>query len=178
MPRLLLLRHAEAVAHASDGDSDRQLTPQGLADAARAGSYLRASGLFPERALSSPARRARDTLVAILRELPQKPASCELDASLYYADAGILLDVIGLTPDAVRTLLIVGHNPGLAQFARFLVNKESALPRHFPAPSLAVIELACGDWSGASAESGSLELFVNFSSTQADDPVSRKQDGS
>ncbi|MCI0599369.1 MAG: histidine phosphatase family protein [Beijerinckiaceae bacterium] len=171
MPRLLLLRHAEAVSHAPVGDSDRPLTPQGRADAARAGIYLRESCLLPDRALSSPALRARDTLDAILRELPQKPVSCELDSSLYYADAEILLDVLMRTPDAVTTLLIVAHNPGVGQFARFLVNQESTLPAHFPAPSLAVISFACGDWSNTGNRSGSVELFVNFSSTQADDQV-------
>ncbi|MCI0466780.1 MAG: histidine phosphatase family protein [Beijerinckiaceae bacterium] len=173
MSRLLLVRHAEAAAHSPAGDSDRPLTPQGTADAARMGNYLRQSCLLPGRALASPALRARATLDAILRELPRKPASCELDASLYYADAGIFLEVLARTEDAVETLLIVGHNPGVWQFARFLVNKEDGFPGHFPAPSLAVIGLGCGGWSGAGAGSGSLELFVDFSGTQIDDLASR-----
>ena len=86
MPRLLfLIRHAEAVAHAPQGDLERPLTAQGRADAARLGAYCGASGLVPELALVSPARRAHDTLAVMLQEFPQKPA-CAIEELLYGAD--------------------------------------------------------------------------------------------
>ena len=174
MPLLLLVRHAEAGAPASEGDPERPLTVQGRADAARMGAYFRESGLVFDLALVSPARRACDTLDMILRELPQKPA-CELEASLYLS-AGVdtLRDHLAQTAGWVKTLLIVGHNPGLAEFARFLVRGgESAVPRPFPAHCLAVIDFSCGDWSEAGASGGRLDRFVNFSSLPADYPASR-----
>jgi phosphohistidine phosphatase len=171
MPRLLLVRHAEAGAPASEGDPERRLTAQGRADAARMGVYFCASGLVFDLALASPARRARDTLDMILRELPQKPAY-ELEASLYNAGVDTLRDLLVQTAGWVKTLLIVGHNPGLGEFARFLVRGgDSAGLRHFPAPCLAVIDFSCGDWSEAGA--GRLDRFVNFSSMPADTPASR-----
>jgi phosphohistidine phosphatase len=170
---LLLVRHAEAVARASEGDPERRLTAQGRADAARMGAYFRASGLVFDLALVSPARRACDTLDMILWELPQKPA-CELDASLYNADVDTLRDLLVRTPASVKTLLIVGHNPGLGEFARFLVRGgESALLRQFPAPCLAVIDFPCGDWREADASGGRLDRFVNFSSLSAGNRASR-----
>jgi phosphohistidine phosphatase len=173
MPRLLLVRHAKAGAPASEGDSERRLTAKGRADAARTGAYFRASGLVFDLALVSPARRARDTLDMILRELPHKP-TCELEASLYNAGVDTLRDLLARTPASVKTLLIVGHNPALGEFARFLVRGgESAVPRHFPAPCLAVIDFSCGDWSEAGAGGGWLDRFVNFSSLPADNPASR-----
>ncbi|MDQ6703496.1 MAG: histidine phosphatase family protein [Pseudomonadota bacterium] len=173
MPRILLTRHAEAVANASEGDPERQLTAQGRADAARMGTYFRASCLVPDLAFVSPARRARETLDVILRELPQKPP-CELEALLYTAGVDTLRDLLARTPGSVKTLLIVGHNPGIREFARFLVRgQESAVPRHFPAPCLAVIDFSCGDWSGAGAGGGRLDRFVNFSGLTADTRVSR-----
>jgi phosphohistidine phosphatase len=173
LSRLLLVRHAEAVARASEGDPERRLMAQGRADAARMGAYFRASGLVFDLALVSPARRARDTFNMILRELPQKPA-CELEASLYNAGVDTLRDLLVRTSASVKTLLIVGHNPGLGEFARFLVRGgESALPRHFPAPCLAVIDFSCGDWNVAGADGGRLDRFVNFSSLPADNRPSR-----
>ncbi|MGH6852337.1 MAG: SixA phosphatase family protein [Methylocella sp.] len=173
MPRLLLIRHAEAGAPASEGDPERRLTAQGRGDAARMGAYFCASNLAFDLALVSPALRARDTLDMILRELPQKPA-CELEASLYNAGVDTLRDILARTAGWVKTLLIVGHNPGLAEFARFLVRGgESALPRHFPAPCLAVIGFSCVDWSEAGAGGGRLDRFVNFSSLPADTRASR-----
>ena len=173
MPRLLLVRHAEAGAPASDGDPERRLTAQGRVDAVRMGAYFRASCLVFDLALVSPARRARDTLDMILRELPHKPAY-ELEASLYNVGVDTLRDLLARTPASVKTLLIVGHNPGLREFARFLVRGgESAVPRHFPPPCLAVIDFPCGDWSEAGAGGGRLDRFVDFSSMPADNPASR-----
>jgi phosphohistidine phosphatase len=173
MPRLLLVRHAEAAVQASDGDSDRPLTLQGRTNAKRVGIYLGASGLIPNRAISSPALRARDTLDAILRELPPVSASYELDDTLYYADAETLIEVLAQTSGAVKTLLIVGHNPGVGEFARFLVRPESALPKHFSAPCLAVIDVLCNDWREAGAGCGRLDHFKDFASLRADDSISR-----
>ncbi|MGC2224194.1 MAG: histidine phosphatase family protein [Methylocella sp.] len=173
MPRLLLVRHAEAGAAASGADRERRLTAQGRADAARVGAYFRASGLVFDLALVSPARRACDTLDMILRELPQNPA-CEFEASLYNAGVDTLWDLLARTLASVKALLIVGHNPGLGEFARLLVRGgESAVLRHFPAPCLAVIDFSCGDWSEAGAGGGRLDRFVNFSSLPADSRVSR-----
>jgi phosphohistidine phosphatase len=173
MPRLLLVRHAEAAGQALVGDSDRPLTSQGRANAKRVGIYLRASGLIFNRAISSPALRARDTLDAILRELPQQSASCELYDALYYADAETLIEVLAQTSRSVKTLLIIGHNPGVGELARVLVKPENALPRHFSAPCLAVIDILCSDWSEAGAGCGRLNDFKDFASLQADDSISR-----
>jgi phosphohistidine phosphatase len=173
MPRLLLVRHAEAGAHAPEGDSERRLTARGRTDAARMGAYFCARGLVFDLALVSPARRARDTLDIILRELPQKPA-CELKASLYNAGVDTLRDLLAHTAGRVKTLLIIGHNPGLGEFARFLVRGgETAMPRHFPAPSLAAIDFSCGDWGEVGAGGGRMDRFVNFSSLPADNRASR-----
>ncbi len=172
MPRLLLVRHAEAAVEAPDGDSDRPLTARGRANAQRVGIYLRTSSLLPNRAISSPALRARDTLDAILRELPQESPSCEVYDALYYADSETLLDVLGETPGSVKTLLVIGHNPGVGEFARLLLRPYNAPPKHFSAPCLAVIDMLCGNWSEAGVGCGRLELFKDFSDSQADDSVS------
>jgi phosphohistidine phosphatase len=172
MPRLLLIRHAEAAAQAQDRDSNRPLTAQGRADAKRIGIYLRTSSLYPNHAISSPALRARETLDAILRELPGELPSCEVCDALYYADSETLLEVLGETPGPVKTLLIIGHNPGVGEFAHLLVRPDNALPKHFAAPCLAVIDILCDDWSEASEGCGRLEIFKDFSGSHADDSVS------
>lgn len=173
MSRLYLVRHAEASTHAPEGDSERPLTIAGQASAARMGAYFRASGLVCDLALSSPVRRARETLAMILQELPETPA-CQFEASLYNAGIDTLRDLLAQTSGWVKALLIVGHNPGLAEFAGFLVGGgESAMPRHFPAPCLAVIDFSCSAWWEADAGSGRLEHFVDFSGLPADNRTSR-----
>jgi phosphohistidine phosphatase len=167
------VRHAEAALHAPQGDRERPLTARGQADAHRLGAYFRASKIIPGLVLVSPARRARDTLAAVLREMPRKPAAVEVESSLYDADGETLFNLVARTTGEVETMLIVGHNPGLGEFARFLVGAERALPRHFPAPCLAAIGFSRGNWSEACALGGGrLEHFESFSSLPGDDDVS------
>ncbi|MGQ0443846.1 MAG: SixA phosphatase family protein, partial [Beijerinckiaceae bacterium] len=131
------------------------------------------SGLVFDLCLVSTARRARETFNMILRELPRQPA-WEFEASLYNAGVDTLRELLAQAPGWVKTLAIVGHNPGLGEFARFLVRGgEGAVPRHFPAPCLAVIGFPCGDWAEACAGGGRLDRFVNFSSLPADNPSGR-----
>jgi phosphohistidine phosphatase len=175
MLRLILIRHAEAVTHAADGDLSRPLTARGVADAARIGAYCQTSVLVPELALASPARRARDTLEVMLREFPQKPA-CETEDLLYGADIDVLREILERISASVNTLLIVGHNPGVAEFAGFLVdshNKSEVPIRHFPAPCLALIKFSCRDWGEASAGEGTLDRFIDFSCMPEDDLLAR-----
>lgn len=178
MPRLLLLvRHSEAVTHAPAGDRERPLTSKGRADAGRMGAFFRASGFVPDLVLVSPARRARDTYDAIVRELPKKPTACLPEGALYNADAGTFLGLLAQADESVKTLLIVGHNPGIAEFARFLVGRESALPSQFPAPCLVAISFLSGTWSDAAAGRGTLSRYANFSNSPDNDPVACKNDG-
>jgi phosphohistidine phosphatase len=173
MPRLLLTRHSEAAARADQGDLKRPLTERGRADAARMGIYCRVSGLIPELAVVSPARRARDTLDIMAQEFPQKPA-CQIEDLLYDSDLDTLRNLLEGTSASVKTLLIVGHNPGLAEFTHFLMGGESSAPLiHFPAPCLALIHFARGDWIEAGHGGGRLDRFMNFSCVPADDLLAR-----
>jgi phosphohistidine phosphatase len=169
MLRLVLVRHAEAAPHAPQGDRERPLTARGHADAARMGPYFRASGIIPDLALVSPALRARGTLDAILRELPGETFPWAAQASLYNARAGELHELVSRTGTSVETLLVVGHNPGLGEFAAGLVGGGSGFPRHFPAPSLAVVRFCCRTWSEACAGGGTAEHFLSFSSLPGDE---------
>jgi phosphohistidine phosphatase len=173
MPRLLLIRHAEAEARAKQGDLERRLTERGRVDAARMGNYCAASGLIPELAVVSPARRARDTLDVMAGEFPQKP-TCEIEDLLYDSDLETLRDILQKISVSVKTLLMVGHNPGLAEFAHFLMGGEPSTPLiHFPAPCLALIDFASGDWAAAAHGGGRLNCFMNFSCVPADNLLAR-----
>lgn len=166
MLRLLLLRHAEAQAVAGGGDIERPLTATGRADARRMGAYFRKSGVAPDLVLVSPARRARETFEIVESELPSKPSSA-LEPSLHTASMSDLQALLARAPAMVKTLLIVGHNPGLAEFANALSGDGDSedlvrMGRHFPAPCLAVIDFREDDWSEARDGCGQLDRFVTL----------------
>ena len=89
MRELILLRHAHAEpAAAGQADLDRPLSPEGLAEAEAAGRWLREQGLVPDRVLCSPARRARETLEAVLTTVGY--VDQRLEPSIYDATSGTL----------------------------------------------------------------------------------------
>lgn len=166
MLRLLLLRHAEAVAHAASGDIERRLTATGRASATRIGAYFRKSGLSPDLVLVSPARRTRETLEIVEKELALK-LSTAIEPSLYSASLSALRNVLARTQAAVKTLLIVGHNPSLAELANALASEGDGaglarMRSQFPAPCLAVIDFHGDDWNEARIGQGTLDRFVTL----------------
>ena len=115
--RLLLVRHAKA----ADGpvDADRPLTTRGEKRAAAIGAWLERAGSVPDLVLVSPARRAAQTW-----ELASAPSASGgapvVDARIYENTVESLLEVIRETPDDVRTVAVVGHNPSIGELAAVL----------------------------------------------------------
>ncbi|NDK38920.1 histidine phosphatase family protein [Pseudoxanthomonas gei] len=139
MRELILLRHAHAEP-AADGqpDLDRPLTVQGLAEAQAAGRWLAEQGLVPDRVLCSPARRARETLEAVLEATGY--VEQRLDERIYEATAGTLAELADAHRDAER-LLLVGHNPGLERLAALMHSGQSGDYRGMPTSSVVVLKL-------------------------------------
>jgi len=119
MHQLLLLRHAKAaVAQPGQPDRDRPLAPRGQRDAAALGRAMARLGLVPDLVLVSPARRTSETLAA-LEPWDETPLVEPLDA-LYLADEHDLLAILAEIAETVRSVLLVGHNPGLHHIAATL----------------------------------------------------------
>ncbi len=167
MLRLILLRHAEAVSRAAT-DLERRLADAGRAGAARMGAYLRKSGIVPDLAIVSPAVRARETFEIVEQQLPHRPKH-RLEPSLYNASLEAIHALLAQVPDHVRTLLIVGHNPSVAEFACALAgdgdrNGLAGMRRSFPAPCLVVIDFRETEWRDIDEGHGWLDRFVTLAS--------------
>ena len=68
-------------------------------------------------------------------------------------------------PDEARTLLLIGHNPGLGSLAASLCGSgaKKTLERmstKFPTAGLAVIDFDVAHWSDIANGAGRLEAFV------------------
>lgn len=152
MKRLFLLRHAKAEADSPDGsDFGRPLNARGRADAERIGQEIRDLGLHFDLVLASPARRVVETVEGV-GEL-----TASFDPRLYNASAGQMLGIIREIDDALDSLLMVGHNPGIGQLAAQLI--ASAID-DFPTAALAEVELAVDHWRDVEMGSGRLTRFV------------------
>jgi phosphohistidine phosphatase len=165
MLRLMLLRHAKSNWSSSGmQDAARPLTERGEAAARLMGGYMACHSLIPERVLCSPARRTRETWAEISAQWPAD-TDVAFDERLYAATPQVVLSVIRSQNDAVRTLLVVGHNPGLQETAELLiaagdVELRERLREKFPTAALAVIDFATDKWERIHDRSGRLYRYV------------------
>ncbi|MGC8476760.1 MAG: SixA phosphatase family protein [Acetobacteraceae bacterium] len=149
MHQLLLLRHAKAVREVpGQPDRDRPLAPRGQRDAAALGRTMRRLGLTPDLVLVSPALRTRQTLAAL--EPWDETPLVEVMDPLYLADDATLAALLAEVPETVRSLLLIGHNPGLHGLARRLAVASPGTPLETRFPTAALAEFALpGRWDRA-----------------------------
>lgn len=123
---LILMRHLKSGwDDPALADRDRPLAQRGIDDGPRVRAAIAARLPRPEAVLCSTARRTRETLAAVLPDLAEG-AAIYSDA-VYEASAQTLMRLASMLPDAAETAMIVGHNPGLFDFAWTLARRaESA----------------------------------------------------
>ncbi|AMN47619.1 phosphohistidine phosphatase [Steroidobacter denitrificans] len=116
--RLSLVRHAQAeIARAEQSDWDRELEPRGRRDAMEMGRRLARQGAPPQRILASPAARTLQTARILAGELGLEDGLIQPHEGLYLASAPRMLDIARALGGEARHLMIVGHNPGISEFA-------------------------------------------------------------
>lgn len=121
MKTLLVFRHAKSDWDAAYGDDHaRPLAARGVKAARKMGLWLTTVGLVPDRALASTAVRARQTL-ALAAEAGGWTGPAHLTDALYGASPAAVLAEIRATPDAVATLVVVGHEPTQSGLVALLV---------------------------------------------------------
>ncbi len=142
MKSLLLMRHAKSSWDDPDmTDQVRPLNRRGRRDAPRLGQFLRQQ-FTPELILCSTAVRARQTrdLVAAAWERPVRTECLE---ELYHASSSQICAVLRQVTTPSDCILLIGHNPGLADF----LSETVGYARKFPTAAVAWLEFAGDCWS-------------------------------
>jgi phosphohistidine phosphatase len=153
--RLIVMRHAKAGELPGGPDAERALRERGRRDAGAAGRWLRDSGFRPAAVLCSPARRTRQTWQYLAPELGDDGDDAgpvfSADPALYQADADDLIQIVAATAGDVPSLLLIGHNPAVAELSASL----TGTPLPFPTSALSVIALP-GPWDALAPGAGEL----------------------
>ena len=122
MKTLTIFRHAKSSwDHPDLADHDRPLNKRGKRDAPIMGERLKAAGIRPSLIVSSPARRAWATAKVVARAIAYPVEFLQREPGLYHAGVNRIFDVIAAQDDGFNSIMIVGHNPGLTDFANLLV---------------------------------------------------------
>lgn len=142
------MRHSKA-AEESVGGSDfaRPLTPQGRAMAQDSAALLTAAGVVIDRVLTSSALRTTQTAELVAETLCPDAPLVALD-DLYLSPAsGYVPALWQNAAPSDQTILLVGHNPGIAQ----LMHWWSGRALDVPPCTVLVLESAVEDWQSIPA---------------------------
>jgi phosphohistidine phosphatase len=167
MRQLLLLRHAKSSWDDPKlADHARGLNARGRRAAAVMGQAMHRLGLSPDIVLVSSARRTLQTLEA-LEPWDGTPLIEPMDA-LYLATVPQLLNVLHSVAETARSVLVIGHNPGLHELAVTLTGSQGMgqntpatrrLAEGYPTGALAEFSIA-GPWWQLDEGGGRLLRFL------------------
>tara|TARA_B110000208_G_scaffold101717_1_gene126699 strand:- start:735 stop:1202 length:468 start_codon:yes stop_codon:yes gene_type:complete len=132
--KLILMRHTHAEWRFGVEDHQRALSDDGRAEAGRLGPWLAENHHRPSHSLISDAKRTQQTFAAL-----NQPCTATVLPELYLASPeGLLLAIQHRETDC---LLILAHNPGLAELAVDMATQEPPHPRFFNYPPGATLVL-------------------------------------
>jgi phosphohistidine phosphatase len=157
---LILMRHSKAEEGTGKTDHDRELNARGRRDAAAAGAWLKEQGLVPDLVICSTALRTRQTWDAACKAGAQAEF-VEYRKSVYTGGVDDSLETIREDAGDTASVLVIGHNPTMAQLTSLLSDGDGSRQAHealadgFATSGVAVLRYA-GDW--ADLDWGSCEL--------------------
>lgn len=160
--RLILTRHAKS---AWDdpllADFDRPLNNRGRWAARELGDFLASRGIEPEEVLCSSARRTRETWAGVEGAVMETRPDVRFVDALYHASPAVMLDV--LRTASAPTVMMIGHNPGIAELAAMLPARPPYGQefRRYPTCATLVVDFQITDWEMLRPGEGSvMEFFL------------------
>jgi phosphohistidine phosphatase len=160
MKRLILTRHAKSSwDDPLTPDHDRPLNDRGKAAAADLGQWLASRDYVPGEVLCSDALRTRKTFSGIAPALPGAPV-LELKPALYHAGPDVMMAV--LRHASADTVMMIGHNPGIADFAaRLVAHPPVDLEfQRYPTGATLVVDFDVADWEQVAFGTGVTIDFI------------------
>jgi len=153
--RLILMRHAKSDWSILGDDFDRVLNGRGRDSARALGDWLRSSGYEPDEVLSSNSARTRETALLVGFDVPTRFAR-----ELYHASSDRMMSVLRSATEPC--VLLIGHNPGIAELAGRLVRRA---PRHarfddYPTCATLIADFEADSWDEVNFGTGEVQDFL------------------
>ena len=153
MKSLILFRHGKSDWDAPyESDRERPLAPRGREAARCMGRLLANNGNMPDLAISSPAKRAIDTLhLAVQAGRWRCPV--RIEPLLYETPAREIVNWLRNIETSPRILLLVGHEPTWSDLAKMLIGGGA-----LRVPTGAMVRIDCDIETWPDLHSGQGEL--------------------
>jgi phosphohistidine phosphatase len=163
MKTLTLLRHAKSSwDDQTTRDFDRPLNPRGRRAARTIGQEMSRLQLGFDQVLASPAVRVIETLRDVEAGYG-RPLGAQFEKRIYLAAPETLLEIVQGADQQARSLLLVGHNPGLETLALMLSKDEplrAELAIKYPTGTIAEMTFPAERWDELGRGGGTLTRFI------------------
>jgi phosphohistidine phosphatase len=147
---LLILRHAKSAWDTNAAtDFERPLAKRGKKASPRVGRFLFQQDLVPDFVVSSPAMRARQTVIAVCGQMDIGPDQIIWDDRIYGGWTTSIVSVLMDCPNDAKRVLIAGHNPGLETLLQYLCHHRVPIPpdgKLLPTAAVAHLQID-SEWS-------------------------------
>ncbi|RYD69314.1 MAG: hypothetical protein EOP53_27395 [Sphingobacteriales bacterium] len=152
--KLILCRHADALPAARiEHDLDRKLSEDGIVQAQQGKNWLLQLLAENTTLVCSSATRAIETAKIISGAFPG--SDLEIHKELYECPASGILRFLSSVPENFRTVVFIGHNPGISYFASNLTNRDI----NFSTGQIVVIDLETEKWNQISYGTATVKDF-------------------
>lgn len=159
--RLILTRHAKSDwGDPAAPDHARPLNARGRRAAGLMADWLVSRGDLPGEVLCSDAQRTRETWELMAPKFATHPPEVVWKPALYHAPADVMLAVLRGAKTPV--VMMIGHNPGIAEFAARLLARapqDSDFTR-YPTGATLVAGFEADSWGEVSPGSGAVIDFM------------------
>lgn len=157
---LILMRHGKSDWNDPVMDDfERPLNARGRKSAPEIAKWLVAKGYLPDIVVVSGARRTVETWQRMAGHMPET-ATMESSPALYLAGSSVILNV--LKSQRAPCVMLICHNPGIADFATSIVRQVPDHPdfTRYPTAATCVIDFEAERWAEVGWSSGTLTDFV------------------
>ena len=156
---LILIRHAKSDWDAGLDDFERPLNRRGRQAAPTVAEWLIGHGYLPDAVLVSGARRTVETWERMAGLMPET-ATMESVPALYHANADTILTL--LQSQTEPTVMAIGHNPGIGNFAQRITETypDHAKFARYPTAATTIIRFDADAWREIKWGTGEVLDFV------------------
>lgn len=156
MSQLILIRHAKSSwSNPSLDDFDRPLNKRGKRDAPFMAKLLSEKKIYPDIIISSPAKRTKLTAFEFAERLGIGSDAILWNDKLYLASLTTLHKILKQLDNNIKTVFLVGHNPGLTDLQNFLCKEEID-----NIPTCGIVSMKSDKkWSEISSKDFALDFF-------------------
>ena len=158
---LYIMRHAKSDWSGPQiSDFERPINKRGTKNAMRIGEWMNENNHIPQKIISSPALRAKETIELVTEQISKfNLEDLTYEDELYLAGFTQLIEFINTYKDKVQSLMLVGHNPGIENLVNYLCSQSGNLDTAVTTANLFIFEYADNSFNPATDSCALIEAI-------------------